>query len=151
MQKLAFRILLVEDDADDRYIMHQAFTELQFIDEVKMFCSGEELLDYLQQLPEQSHPDLFVLDYNMPAINGAELALSLQQQQRLRHIPIVLYSTGMSPKMQRDLLSKGVLQCYEKGMEYGDILELARLLVRHVREGVPMAHAGNRTPEHNAA
>ncbi|RYY97233.1 MAG: response regulator [Chitinophagaceae bacterium] len=151
MQKLAYRILLVEDDADDRYIMHQAFTELQFSEEVKMFCSGEELLEYLQQLPDQSFPDLFVLDYNMPAINGAELALFLKQHERYQSLPIVLYSTGMSPKMQQELVSKGVLQCYEKGMEFGDILELTRLLVKQVQEGGRPASAGVRATEHSAA
>jgi CheY-like chemotaxis protein len=134
MRKLAYRILLVEDDADDRYIMHQAFSELQFEGEVKMFCSGQELFEYLEHLPPQSYPDLFVLDYNMPAINGAELALYLRQQAAYRHIPVVLYSTGMSPKLQQELLQAGVLRCYEKGMEYGAVLELARGLVELVGE-----------------
>jgi CheY-like chemotaxis protein len=134
MQKLAYRILLVEDDADDRYIMHQAFSELQFENEVKMFCSGQELHDYLDHLPPQSFPDLFVLDYNMPAINGAELALFLRRQAAFRHIPVVLYSTGMSPKLQQEMLEHGVLRCYEKGMEYADVLAMARVLVELVRE-----------------
>ncbi|RYZ23916.1 MAG: response regulator [Chitinophagaceae bacterium] len=135
MQKLANRILLVDDDADDRYIMHQAFTELHFENEVKMFCSGSDLLGYLEQLPRQSYPDLLVLDFNMPAINGAELALYLRRQESYRDIPVVLYSTGMSPKMQKDLLAAGVLRCYEKGMEYGNVLELAKSLVELVLDG----------------
>ncbi|TCJ12025.1 response regulator [Flaviaesturariibacter flavus] len=129
MQKLAYRILLVEDDADDRYIMHQAFSELRFNNEVKMFSSGQELLEYLEHLPAQSFPELFVLDYNMPAINGAELALFLRQQACYSDIPVVLYSTGMSPKLQRELLQAGVQRCYEKGMEYSEVLDLARTLV----------------------
>jgi CheY-like chemotaxis protein len=134
MQRLAYRILLVEDDADDRYIMHQAFSELQFECDVKMFCSGQELHDYLGHLPSQSLPELFVLDYNMPAINGAELALFLRRQPLFRHIPVVLYSTGMSPRLQQEMLEHGVLRCYEKGMEYEDVLAMARSLVELVKE-----------------
>ncbi|RYD91327.1 MAG: response regulator, partial [Sphingobacteriales bacterium] len=63
MQKRNYRILLVEDDADDRYIMQQAFTEMAAADDVKMFCSGEELYSYLHNLPETALPELFVLDY----------------------------------------------------------------------------------------
>lgn len=125
MQKLCYRILLVEDDADDRYIMHQAFEELSFGDEVKMFSSGEELNKYLGLLSPIGFPDLIVLDYNMPALNGAELALYLKKHPSYQHIPIVLYSTGMSPKMQKELLASGVLHCYDKGMEYKEVLQLA--------------------------
>jgi CheY-like chemotaxis protein len=133
MQKLAYRILLVEDDADDRYIMHQAFSELSFDGEVKMFCSGQELFGYLEQLPPQSLPGLFVLDYNMPAINGAELALFLRRHPLYQEIPVVLYSTGMSPKLKQELLQHGVLRCYEKGMEYSEVLQMARSLVQLVQ------------------
>lgn len=125
MQKLCYRILLVEDDADDRYIMHQAFEELSFSDDVKMFSSGEELNKYLELLSPNAFPELIVLDYNMPALNGAELALHLKKHQEYKTIPIVLYSTGMSPKMQRTLLESGVMHCYEKGMEYREVLKLA--------------------------
>ncbi|RYY88682.1 MAG: response regulator [Chitinophagaceae bacterium] len=129
MQKRNYRILLVEDDADDRYIMQQAFTELSAADDVKMFCSGEELYAYLHDLPEPAFPELFVLDYNMPAINGAELALAIRGKEKLNGIPVVLYSTGMSPKLQVELLRNGVLRCYDKGMEYGEVLQLAGSLL----------------------
>ncbi|GAB4092192.1 response regulator [Flaviaesturariibacter terrae] len=129
MQKRNYRILLVEDDADDRYIMQQAFSELSIADDVRMFCSGDELLQHLKSLPDTALPELFVLDYNMPAINGAELARYLRAHDPWRAIPVVLYSTGMSPKMQQELLANGVLRCYEKGMEYSEVLELARSLV----------------------
>jgi CheY-like chemotaxis protein len=133
MSKQCYRILLVEDDADDRYIMHQAFEELSFTDEVKMFAAGEELNAYLSRLSPTAFPDLIVLDYNMPALNGAELAHALKKDPVLRTIPVVLYSTGMSPKMQRDLMASGVLYCYEKGMEYGEVLQLARSFTNLVR------------------
>ncbi|MDB5251427.1 MAG: response regulator [Flaviaesturariibacter sp.] len=133
MQKQCYRILLVEDDADDRYIMHQAFEELSFTDEVKMFSAGEELNAYLSRLSPNAFPDLIVLDYNMPALNGAELALALKKDAVFRTIPVVLYSTGMSPKMKRDLVESGVLYCYEKGMEYREVLELARSFTNLVR------------------
>jgi CheY-like chemotaxis protein len=126
MQLPAFRILLVEDDADDRYIMHQAFSELGFDEQVRMFGCGRDLTEYLSQLSPALFPKLIVLDYNMPAINGAELALFLRQHASYCHIPVVLYSTGMSPRLQQELLRNGVLRCYEKGMEYADVLKLAR-------------------------
>jgi CheY-like chemotaxis protein len=125
MQKLCYRILLVEDDADDRYIMHLAFRELGFSEEVKMFSSGEEVISYLELLSPPAFPELLVLDYNMPALNGGELALYLKKHPLLNSIPIVIYSTGISPRMEKDLLAAGVLRCYDKRMEFNEVLLLA--------------------------
>ena len=130
MQKLCYRILLVEDDADDRYIMHQAFQELDFIDDVKMFSSGDELMSYMNRISPPAFPELIVLDYNMPALNGGELSLWLKKHPDFRHIPVVLYSTGISPRLQQDLLNAGVLECFNKGMEYSDVLALAEKFTR---------------------
>jgi CheY-like chemotaxis protein len=129
MQKRNYRILLVEDDADDRYIMQQAFIELACADDIKMFSSGDELHHYLGQIPTQALPELFVLDYHMPAINGAELALWIIANPLYSYIPVVLYSTGMNPKLRQELLQKGVRQCFEKGMHYQQVLDLVRALV----------------------
>ena len=133
MQKLCYRILLVEDDADDRYIMHQAFQELDFIDDVKMFSSGEELTSYLNRISASAFPELIVLDYNMPALNGGELALWLKKHPDFNQIPVVLYSTGISPRMQQELMNAGVVQCYNKGMEYSEVLSLAEEFTKLVK------------------
>ena len=76
-------ILLVEDDADDRYIMHLAFTELNYAEQVKVFNSGEDILKYLQALPHSElYPSLVVLDYNMPGMNGWELLRLIGERDR---------------------------------------------------------------------
>jgi len=123
------RILLVEDDADDRHIMEQAFQELACDGNIKMFRSGPELLDYLRPLALPALPELIVLDYNMPSLNGAELALQLKAQENLKNVRIVLYSTGMSPRMKEELLEAGILHCFDKGMDYREILDLVQRLL----------------------
>lgn len=129
MDKLSYRFLLVEDDADDRYIMHQAFEEVGILSDLKMFPSSEELIAYLSRLSSISFPELVILDYNMPAWNGAELALFLKKHPDYQHLNVVLYSTGMSPKIKTELIASGVLECFDKGMEYSEMLQLVRCFV----------------------
>ncbi len=42
---------------------------------------------------QRNHPDLIVLDFHMPVMNGYEMALSLQAQPETRQIPLILNTT----------------------------------------------------------
>lgn len=126
------RILLVEDDADDRYIMHLAFTELNYAEQVKVFNSGEDILRYLNNLPHSSlYPALIVLDYNMPGMNGGEVLMRLKLDDGLREIPVAMYSTGMR-NMETKLRGLGAAYCFEKGHQISDVVSLALQLKRIV-------------------
>lgn len=45
------------------------------------------------QAAQRNRPDLIVLDFHMPIMNGYEMALSLQAQPETRQIPLVLNTT----------------------------------------------------------
>ena len=130
-------ILLVEDDADDRYIMHLAFTELNYVEQVKVFNSGEDILRYLQNLPHSSlYPSLIVLDYNMPGMNGGEVLMRLKNDDALQDIPVAMYSTGMR-SLESKLLNMGAAYCFEKGQAISDVVTLA-LQLKRIVEGEEM-------------
>ncbi|HEV7332880.1 MAG TPA: response regulator [Flavisolibacter sp.] len=118
-------ILLVEDDADDRYIMHLAFTELNYAEQVKVFNSGEDILKYLQNLPHSDlYPSLVVLDYNMPGMNGGEVLMRMKMDDGLRDIPVAMYSTGMR-SLEAKLRGMGATHCFEKGQQITEVVTLA--------------------------
>ena len=62
------RVLLVEDDEDDQYLIKEAVQALGLPNEVRFFSNGQLALDYLEITAEQ--PFIILCDINMPIMNG---------------------------------------------------------------------------------
>lgn len=80
------RVLLVDDDIDLTGLYSIALEEAGF--SVRALNQPLTILDVL----ERHRPDIIVLDYQMPGINGAEIATLLRQEQRYMDIPIIFLS-----------------------------------------------------------
>jgi CheY-like chemotaxis protein len=94
------RILMADDDEDDRILTQAALEESQIINPIDFVDNGEELLAYLrregpyQALQGTSLPGLILLDLNMPRKDGREALQEIREDERLRHIPVVVLTTS---------------------------------------------------------
>ena len=88
------RILLAEDDEDDRHFF-QSF--LQTRDDVILLPIAENgviLVEQLMDINDSNElPDIIILDQNMPKRNGLQTLELLKEDKRFSHIPVVIYST----------------------------------------------------------
>lgn len=66
------RIVLIDDDEDDRFIFREGFAQTGYQGELMQFDSGNAFLGYLHTLEEEL-PSLILLDLNMPLISGMEI------------------------------------------------------------------------------
>ena len=95
-------VLMLEDDADDRYITESTIRELGYSIPVRFLSYDRELITYLSQSEE---PSLILLDYN--PVMGAETLRHLKNHPDFNHIPVVVLSEVASPNHVR--------QCYQLG------------------------------------
>src|ERR1700730_12604576 len=98
-------VLIVDDRPDVRKCLRWYFEEL------KLHCSeAENGLDALQKA-QQAKPDLVILDFSMPVMNGVEAAKVFQQV--MPEVPILML-TAHSGVADEDAKDAGVLGIFSK-------------------------------------
>ncbi len=97
MSKAPMKIVLVDDDEDDRLFFSDALQELTLATELTEFQNGRELLDYLSQ-ENIEHPQLIFLDLNMPVMDGFQCLREIRKNPDLKDLVVAIYSTSSSEK-----------------------------------------------------
>ncbi|MBU2877957.1 response regulator [Aliiglaciecola lipolytica] len=88
-------ILVAEDDLDDQELIRDALTENNLtLDKIKFAQDGEELISVLNSA--EVLPNLILLDLNMPRKSGREALAEIKQDPRLKHIPVIIFTTSDS-------------------------------------------------------
>ena len=93
-----FKILLIDDDEDDREFFMIALEDLPFKAECMVALGAKEAYEILETSEELPH--IIFLDLNMPIIYGRACMLELKKKPSVEHIPVVIFSTSNE---QRDI------------------------------------------------
>lgn len=84
-------IFFVEDDESLQDIARLVFSEPDFM--IHVFNTAEELLD------AHGCPDVYVLDKQLPGIDGLELCRILKSGTQTRYVPVVMVSADPNIKV----------------------------------------------------
>ncbi|WP_298396864.1 response regulator [Flavobacterium sp.] len=95
MEKEYIRIILADDDEDDRLFFSDAFEELKINTKVQTYNDGVELMNYLNT-EDAILPNVLFLDLNMPKKNGIECLHEIKADKKFENIAIAIYSTSSS-------------------------------------------------------
>jgi CheY-like chemotaxis protein len=109
-------ILLVDDDYDDCELFTEIVREIDPGSKVTSLHDGVEAMKYLNE-DDVPLPDIIFIDINMPKMNGKQIFLILQRDDRLSRIPIIIYSTSIPDRESRYYSAHGV-SCLVKPSTY---------------------------------
>lgn len=110
----AINILLVEDNEGDILLTLEAFKEAKIGHEISVVRDGKEAMDFLQHkglYPTAVLPDLVLLDINLPKKNGHEVLKFVKEDKRLKHIPVIMFTTSSS-RTDINLAYNEAANCY---------------------------------------
>jgi CheY-like chemotaxis protein len=83
------RVLMIEDDLDDRYITETYFAQNGYTISLDFFDGHKDIVQYLSDLPYGTLPDLIVLD---PGKRGNDTLKQLKTHHVFREIPVIVLS-----------------------------------------------------------
>ena len=107
-------ILLVEDNPGDVRLVKESLKDIKVLNNLRVAKDGQEALDFLHRegdYAEVPHPDLILLDLNLPKKDGREVLAEIKVDDNLKRIPVVVLTTS---KAEEDILKSYNLQanCY---------------------------------------
>lgn len=106
MDRLAPVFLLVDDDLDDTFLFEEMLQQVNTSVIFQNATNGKEALDRLRAANAQL-PDIIFLDLNMPRMDGRQCLAELKDDPRLKHIPVIIYTTSAHPKDITQTLQNG--------------------------------------------
>ena len=141
---LPIRIVVADDDADDRGMIKEAFEESKLGNPVDFVEDGMQLMEYLrregkyQHLAGQPYPGFVLLDLNMPRKDGRTALKEIKESAELHRIPIVILTTS---KAEEDIIKTynlGVNSFICKPVSFDKLVEIVKTVGHYWMEIVAL-------------
>lgn len=99
-------ILLADDDMDDCQFFKEALDALPVSTRLTIVNDGEQLMKHLADHVNPL-PHVLFLDINMPRKNGFECLAEIKHDEKLKDLPVVMFSTSNEPDKINILFKTG--------------------------------------------
>lgn len=120
-------ILVIDDNPDLLDMVDAILSDTGFL--VAKTVSGEEGLNVARAL----HPDLILLDLNMPRMDGWEVLKLLKADGLTRDIPVAIFSVRTDLKDKIFGLQRGAVDYIPKPFQYEHLAERVERILAHAR------------------
>jgi CheY-like chemotaxis protein len=118
------KILIADDDADDRVFASMAFKEINSELELEFVKDGQELVEKLTtaHAAKVRLPDLILLDLNMPRKDGRMALKEIKVHPELRRLNVIIFSTSTSAADKKFTLDLGAKEYIVKPSDYNQLI-----------------------------
>ena len=124
-------LLVIEDNDEDFEIIQWALKKLSIRTPLERGVDGEDAFDYLYKRGEHVdaiRPSLILLDLNLIADDGREILQEIKQDEDLRSIPVIVWTSSSDPKDIEICFRQGANSYMLKPMNIEKLLQSIELL-----------------------
>jgi len=129
MSNETLRILLVDDDEDDRQFFADALESLDLNTELTQLKDGKACIEFLDEEIDNL-PNLIFLDLNMPIMNGFQCLEKIRDNQDLINVIVAIYSTSSSEKDIEETFNKGANIYIKKPSSFKDLKNSLKQVIK---------------------
>lgn len=122
------KFFIADDDPDDLELFIEALQQIDAECECVTAFNGLEALDKLSKQPFYI-PDFIFLDLNMPRMNGKECLVEIKKSDRLKKIPVIMYSTSGERKYIQETMELGAVFFFQKPNRFGEFIQALQHIV----------------------
>lgn len=121
MNEVKLNLLLADDDEDDCAFFKEALDELLLSVSLVTVNDGVQLMDFLSDNPLKRLPDILFLDLNMPRKSGFECLAEIKEIDKLKHLPVIVFSTSLDMNIVDLMYEKGATHYIQKPGEFSKL------------------------------
>lgn len=141
-------ILMADDDDDDYLLTKKALKESKLLNTLIRVSDGEELLDSLYGRGKYENkavrPGVILLDLNMPRKDGREALKELKADEKLRNIPVVIFTTSKAEEDIYRTYQLGSSSFITKPVTFENLISVMKTLGAYWFEIVELPHTDER-------
>jgi CheY-like chemotaxis protein len=119
---MQFKILIVEDNADTRELLHFYFTNAGFT--VVTAVDGAEGI----YMATAEQPDCILSDLSMPKMTGIDMIRTLRSQPETASLPIIVI-TAHGNETTEEAIQAGANQAFYKPFDFDTLVEVVENLL----------------------
>jgi len=146
-QLRGLRVLVVDDNATNRRILEEVLTQWRM--KPTAVASAPAALEAMEAAARAKRPyPLVLLDANMPAMDGFDLAARIQQSPRLAGASIMMLSSGARPGDRARCFELGISAYLTKPVKQSDLMDtIVGVLVSKPAGRTELPPPGPRAPQ----
>ncbi|MBA3923408.1 MAG: response regulator [Nostocaceae cyanobacterium] len=117
-------LLIVEDSNEDFEAFLRFLRQSPLVIQVYRCLSGDQALAFLYHTDDYTDPQsaprpgLILLDLNLPGTDGREVLRRIKQDDDLKLVPVVIFTTSNNPKDIEDCYRQGVNSYIIKPLDF---------------------------------
>lgn len=133
MNQTTLNLLLADDDTDDCIFFQEALEEIPVATKLTTVNDGVQLMQLLSA-SEDKLPNAIYLDLNMPRKNGFDCLTEIKQNQKLKQLPVIIFSTSFDNEVVNLLHERGAHYYIRKPAEFYNLKKVLHKSINLITE-----------------
>lgn len=127
----AFRILVIEDNRSDVFLLERALKKQDFRFELIHLVDGGEALAFIRRegaYAKAATPNLILVDLNLSKYTGEDILRQIRAAKHLAGVPVCAWSSSQSRRDQSLLMELGVARFVTKPSGLDQFMEIGKVI-----------------------